>query len=111
MASPRFAPSGIIPAGVVIASPFAAGGAGWWLDGARGATLGGVAGVVVVAIAAWMWTRPRLSRLEGNVAVEMKPGVASASDARTRTAVMDGGTRAGVVPAGRSARGHRDRDL
>jgi hypothetical protein len=96
---------------VFIACPFAAGGAGWWLDGARGATLGGVAGVVVAAIAAWMWTRPRLSRREGDVAVEMKPGVASASDAGTRTAVLEGGTRAGVVPAGRSARGHRDRDL
>lgn len=111
MASPRSAPFGIIPAGMFMASPVAAGGAGWWLDGGRGAVVGAIAGIAAAGFAAWVWARPRTGRREGHVAVEMKPGVASGTDARTRTAVMDGGTRVGVVPAGRSARGHRDRDL
>lgn len=111
MASPGTAPLGVIPVGLLLVFPCLMAGAGWWLDGAGGAAMAAVAGVAIVSAAAWVRTRRGIGRPAGHAAVEMKPGVASGTDARTRTAVMDGGTRVGVVPAGRSARGHRDRDL
>lgn len=113
MASPRSAPlepaprlSTFLMVGML---PLAAGAAGWWFRGPTWAVI--AAAAVAAGGLAWLRSHAASRHRGGEGTVELKPGVSTGADARTRAAVMDGGTRVGVVPAGRSARGHRDRDL
>jgi hypothetical protein len=115
MASPKPAPLGITrPRSTIVmlaAIPLAAIAAGWWLRGPLGAGIAAAAGMAAACGIAWMRPRAPRGHRAGEVATELKTGVTTGVEARTRAAVMEGGTRVGVVPAGRSARGHRDRDL
>ncbi len=115
MASPTSAPARPVARrsgfAALVAITLATVAAGWWLRGVQGAALGLALGLGVGVVAAMARQRGAKEAAAGTGTIEMKPGVASGSDARTRAAVMEGGVRSGVVPAGRSARGHRDRDL